>query len=231
MKTLKVLELEYGTGSFSKEASKRGHETFSIDIDPKTKPDLCIDILNFKKEMLPKEFRKPDIIWASTPCTTFSVMVIKKYWINQKPKTSKTYMGLAIAMKNIEIIEELKPKYFFIENPRGMLRQQHFMKYLKRDTVTYCKYGFEYMKPTDIWHNTKWIPRPICQANDLCHVRAPRGSRTGLRDSKNLNKHIDWDYGVNRDALERGRIPPELCNEILDYCEGKKQLIQEVILC
>ena len=243
---MKILELFSGTESFSKIGRELGHETFTIDFDNTLNPNLCINMLDFEVEMLPIEWRNPDIIWASPPCTTFSVMSINRYWINQKPKTYKTYIGLALAMKTLEIIEKIKPKYFFIENPRGMLRKQHFMKYLKRDTVTYCKYGFEYMKPTDIWNNTKWIPRPICKPNSPCHVRTPRGSRVGIqgingyRENRNqkhpvdisrLRKtaHLDWDYDIKSDALERGKIPPELCKEILFYCEGKKMLIQEVI--
>lgn len=239
---MKVLELFSGTESFSKVAREREYETFTIDIDKKLKPNLCINMLDFKIDMLPIEWRNPDIIWASPPCTTFSVMVIGKYWKNQQPKLSSTYIGLALAKKTIEIIEELKPTYYFIENPRGMLRNQHFMKRLKRDTVTYCKYGFEYMKPTDIWNNTNWIPRTICKPNNPCHVRAPRGSRVGLRSvgyRKNRQQkhpidvsmftkkgHLDWDYDVKTDALARGVIPPQLCNEILDYCEGKSKVVQ-----
>ena len=119
------------------------------------------------------------------------------------------------------------------------------MKQFKRDTVTYCKYGFEYMKPTDIWNNTNWIPKPICKPNNPCHVRSPRGSRNGIQGTngfrKNRNqkhpmdvsmtRHLDWDYDIKSDALERGRIPPELCNEILEHCEGKSKIIQEFILC
>lgn len=53
----------------------------------------------------------------------------------------------------LEMIKELQPKYWFIENPRGGLRKMRFMQGLPRYTVTYCQYGDTRMKPTDIFTN------------------------------------------------------------------------------
>jgi len=100
----------------------------------------------------------------------------------------------------LEIIRELKPKYWFIENPRAGLRSVWFMKPLKRYTVTYCQYGFDRMKPTDIWTNVEWDSPRCCKNGDSCHVPAPRGSKTGTQGEKSSEK--------------RGIIPKELCEEI-----------------
>ena len=97
---MKIIELFSGTESFSKVARERGHQTFTIDIDKQFKPNLCIDILNFDISMIPKEFHYPDIIWASPPCTTFSVASIRHYWENGKPKNEKTLHGIIIVKKN-----------------------------------------------------------------------------------------------------------------------------------
>ena len=56
---MKVLELFSGTESFSKECRERGHECFTVDNDKQFNPDLCIDIMELKPEMIPF---KPDII-------------------------------------------------------------------------------------------------------------------------------------------------------------------------
>ena len=57
-----------------------------------------------------------------------------------------------------------------------------FMKGWHKSTVTYCQYGLEYQKATDIWNNCyHWKPRPVCSARAPCHVRAPRGSKAGLQ--------------------------------------------------
>jgi hypothetical protein len=226
------VELFCGTKSFTKIAKELGHEVYTIDILKELEPDLCIDINNLTIDMLPEKFKHPDIVWASPPCTTFSVASLRHYWINGKPKNKKTLDGIKLVKNTLEIIKSLNPKYFFIENPRGMLRKQDFMKgfynnlfedKLRRRTITYCKYGFEWQKATDIWTNCLcWKPRKPCKANSPCHIRAPRSSKNGLQGVKATQLkvrnglHPDARYTISRDALERGKIPPSLFYEIFD---------------
>ena len=58
-----------------------------------------------------------------------------------------------------------------------------FNKDLPRYTVCYCQYGFDRMKPTDIWTNKKdFVPKMCKNNNPECnHIRAPRGSQTGTQ--------------------------------------------------
>lgn len=234
---MKILELFSGSGSVSKAFREAGHETFTIDIEPDFEPDLVADVLKLKVSDLPKEWRNPDVVWASPPCTTFSVASIGKYWKAGKPKRSDTYIGMALALKTLELIAELKPKYYFIENPRGMLRKQSFMLPLHRKTVTYCQYGLEYQKATDIWTNAlEWIPRPVCSPKAPCHVRAPRGSRKGIQGIEPARRpayHPDWSYVIDRkggSAFKRAIIPEQLCQELVTFCEGKAPMVQKVLL-
>jgi site-specific DNA-cytosine methylase len=214
---MKILELFCGTKSFSNEAEKLGHQTFTIDNDAIHKPDLCIDIMNFTADMLPEEFKHPDIIWASPPCTTFSVASIRHYWVNGKPKNDKTLLGIALVKKTIAIIEELNPTYWFIENPRGMLRKQDFMP-KNRKTVTYCTYGHKVQKPTDIWTNCEtWKPLKMCKPGADCHERASRGSKNGIQGINNSFSNLG-----SRGKIKRAIIPSKLCNEILRSIEDEK---------
>ena len=71
-----------------------------------------------------------------------------------------------------------------------------------RHTITYCQYGDTRMKPTDIWTNLEWTPKPMCKNGDLCHQSAPRGSKTGTQGIKG--------------ARDRGVIPPQLFEELLE---------------
>ncbi len=76
-----------------------------------------------------------------------------------------------------------------------------FMEGLKRHTVTYCQYGDDRMKPTDIWTNSKsWIPKQMCKNGDACHVPAPRGSKTGTQGLKG--------------SIDRSVVPEKLIEEI-----------------
>jgi hypothetical protein len=206
---MKVLELFAGSRSIGKMAERMGMEVFSSDINNFEDIHYVADILEFDVSKVPF---KPDVIWASPPCTSFSVASIGRHWYldqfnNPQPKTESAEFGKRLALKTIEIIEHFDPTYFFIENPRGMLRKMDFMNNKKfiRNSVTYCQYGDERMKPTDIWtNNIYWSPRPMCKNGDACHTSAPRGSRTGTQGLAN--------------AYERSKLPNLLCYEILKSC-------------
>lgn len=198
---MRVLELFAGTKSFSNMAEELGLQTFTSDIDPSFDTDYTTDILDFDTCKIPF---KPDIIWASPPCESFSVASIGKHWnIDNTPKTQRAEGGVEMVRKAIEIIEELKPKYWFIENPRGKLRKLDFMQKYHRYTVTYCQYGDTRMKPTDIWTNIpNLLLRPMCKNGMSCHISAPRGSSTGTQGIKTYR--------------DRSRIPRKLCVHILE---------------
>jgi hypothetical protein len=207
---MKLLELFAGSRSVGKAAEKLGYEVFSSDLIEFEGIHYPISILDFDVNKVPF---KPDVIWASPPCTGFSVAAIGHHWSGGKgayiPKTDTAKLGIELVKKTIEIIEHFQPKYWFMENPRGVLRKLEVVKDLPRKSVTYCQYGDERMKPTDIWTNSDvWVPRPMCKNGDPCHVAAPRGSRTGTQGRAN--------------AYERSKIPDELCLDILKSCIKKK---------
>lgn len=203
---MKVLELFAGSRSIGKASEILGYQVFSSDLINFEKIDYVTSILDFDINKVPFQ---PDIIWASPPCTGFSVAALGHHWTGGKnayiPKTDTAKLGIELAKKTIEIINYFKPKYFFIENPRGLLRKMYFMDNFIRQSITYCQYGDTRMKPTDIWTNSeKWIPRPMCKNGDDCHIAAPRGSRTGTQGLKG--------------SYERSKIPEDLCLEILKSC-------------
>jgi len=199
---MKILELFSGTESFSKVARARGHETFTIEMNPQFNSDLCKDIMDVTVDDIPFI---PDVIWASPPCTFFSVASIGKHWnIDNTPKTEQAVLGMKIVKKTLELIRELNPKCFIIENPRGKLRKLEFMQDLPRTTACYCKYGDSRMKPTDLWNNIGFIGK-MCKNGNPCHVSAPRGSKTGTQGLKG--------------NMERSVVPPALCLEIIKICE------------
>ena len=204
---MKVLELFAGSRSIGKVCDELRHEVFSSDWEHFDGIEYVVDINDF-------DFYKvhfiPDVIWASPPCTTFSVASIGRHWdMNRRPKTQNAVMGLQILKKTLEIIAFYKhhnPKLiWYIENPRGMMRKMDVWKTIEhiRHTVTYCQYGDTRMKPTDIWtNNYKWNPRPACKNGMSCHISAPRGSQTGTQGLKG--------------SYIRSQIPYELCKEIIE---------------
>lgn len=204
---MKILELFAGSRSFSKVAEELGHEIYTTDIESFNKIDQVCDIFDFNIDKMLNEFGKPDIIWASPPCTTFSVASFGHHWHpDRKPKTEQAKNGIKIIEKTVELINSIKnlnPNVkYIIENPRGMLRKLDLIPF-ERYTVTYCQYGDRRMKPTDIWTNIDWIPRQMCKNGQPCHEAAPRGSRTGTQGLKN--------------DFERSKVPYQLCCELIEY--------------
>ena len=209
---MKVLELFAGTRSVSKAFEARGHEVFSIEWD-RSFPDIDLyaDVGEITAEDIIEAFGRPDVIWASPDCTTYSVAAISKHRIKGKetgnlyPISEYASFCDRVNAHVISLIQELNPRYWFIENPRGGLRKMDFMRGLPRYTVTYCQYGDTRMKPTDIWTNHPDPQfKPPCHYGDPCHVPAPRGSRTGTQGLKG--------------AREKAVIPPALCEHIVDIC-------------
>ena len=147
---MKILELFAGSRSIGKAGEELGMEVFSSDINDFEGIHYVVDIREFDPKKLPF---KPDVIWASPPCTSFSVASIGRHWNKEgnviTPKTDSAVLGQQLVLRTLEIIDELKPTYWFIENPRGMLRKMPFMESLPiRHTITYCQYGDSRMKPT-----------------------------------------------------------------------------------
>lgn len=210
---MKVLELFAGTRSIGKAFEAHGHEVYSVDWDKSfSNIDLYADIATLTAEQILSKFGRPDVIWASPDCTTFSVAAISKHRRknpvtgNLDPVSDYAKFCDAVDKNVLRLIDELKPRFWFIENPRGGMRNMVWMQGLPRYTVTYCQYGERRMKPTDIWTNHPEPKfKPPCKNGDTCHEAAPRGSKTGTQAIKG--------------SKERSIIPQKLCEHIALICE------------
>jgi site-specific DNA-cytosine methylase len=209
---VKVLELFCGTKSISNAFAEAGHETYTVDWDKQFDPTLVADIGTLTvNDIVNLCGGYPDVIWASPDCTTYSVAAISTHRRkadngNLTPISDYAKRCDTINTHVIKLIQELAPRYWFIENPRGGLRKMDFMQGLPRYTVTYCQYGDTRQKPTDIWTNHPTPKfKPPCKPGATCHEAAPRGSRTGTQGLGN--------------KVEKARIPKELCQHIVKISE------------
>jgi len=195
-----IVDLFAGTGS-STAAWDGVLPIYKVELDEQFEADWR-DIWTFDAIAFVQKYGNPVFVWASPPCTTFSVASIGHHWNRDRsPKTAQANQGIALLNRTIEVIEQLNPiKGFVIENPRGMMRKMPQMERFNRQTVSYCAYGDTRQKPTDLWSNFKWDSRPMCKRGSGCHQAAPRESSSGTQGIKG--------------AKERSKVPLQLSLEI-----------------
>ena len=203
-----VFDFFAGTGSSTKAFRDAGHTVISFELDPKFEATENVDIMELSAEYLLASYGKPDFVWASPPCTAFSVASIGHHWTGGAgayiPKTEAASFNQKLVWQTRNLIEELKPtKGYLIENPRGMLRKLPPVQGLDRHTISYCQYGDTRQKPTDLWGQVQgWTPKPICKRGSPCHEAAPRGSRTGTQGLKNASTRSMVAPGLSLELLE-----------------------------
>jgi len=160
---LRVLDLCSGGKSISKALRTLcpHAKIITVDTDDKTEPTHCVDVRSWKPNYNPGYF---DLIWASPPCDQYSRA-------NTTGIRDLEYAD-SVAMACLRLIQKLKPKAFVVENPLGLLRERGFMVPWNQFhvPVTYCKYGFDYMKETDLWTNVD-VSLQHCKLHPCRHYR------------------------------------------------------------
>lgn len=195
---LLFVELFSGSKTVARAFAEQGWRTLTIDNNADLEPDICADILDVTPEMI----EGATVIWASPPCTTFSVAGFGAgHFKDYKPQTPEAKRAIRIVKHTLKLIHTVNPTYWFLENPRGLLRKMDFMKKYPRDTVTYCMYGHDRMKPTDLWGRfpERWIGKNCFHLNPCPHhVKAPRGSTTGIQGMKSPYEKaiVPYDLGA-----------------------------------
>ena len=116
----------------------------SVDSDPKWRPDILVDVLNwdYQAQLQPGEF---EVVVCGPPCTEFSAA------LTTRPRDLKK--GDRLALKALEIVDYLKPRRWWLENPRGgLLKGRPYMAALPYVDADYCQYSdWGYQKPTRFW--------------------------------------------------------------------------------
>ena len=204
----RVLELCAGPNKPASRALRRRYPkatVVTVDIDPATRPDIIADLVTWTSTNLPWPPGYFDVIWASPPCTQYSFA--KTMGVRYIEEAN------AIVQAALRIIETLRPQAWFLENPRGYLRNQPFMKsyskYLRE--CTYCRYGAPYRKRTDIWSNVTTLQLQHC---DVTPCKSKR--ETGKHESSAQGGPArDGTPGTPR---HRAYEPP---SPLMDYLIGQ----------
>jgi hypothetical protein len=203
---MRVLELFKGTGSVSKLLERSGHEVISLDILKKFNPTHNCDILDFDyKQYPPKHF---DVIWASPECKVYSQLQTTNVGPTRKFKTREDLDTVRrenskYVEKVLEIIKYFDPTEWYIENPYlSAMRDLPCMKELPSNRFDYCRFGFDYKKPTRVWTNRTDLEDHPCTCPNKQHKY-----RIGITTPDKIYKGGSADVTK---TLDRYRIPEGL---------------------
>lgn len=260
---MKVLELFSGTHSIGVVCKELGYECVSVDRDLgdrcKVHPNyvsenhIKTDIMtwDYKKDFKPDDF---DLITASPVCAWWSQMrkcnfgrVLKGY---TEPFSEKLFQedidkyGKPMVDKVFEILEYFKPKYWWIENPKGSkmwnYTKQIRPQYDNYKTFDYCKFSdWGYKKPTTFLSNIPNLKEVKCNndcenmlgvrnlhkvniaTNTFVTINGVKKRICGKDDRYHCKKHkISLEnVGGGKSRLERYRIPSNLVKYLLSNCK------------
>jgi hypothetical protein len=224
---MKVLELFSGTGSVGKVCRELGFEVVSLDLKD---ADININILEWDyKQFEPGYF---DVVWASPPCDTFSNL--RKSWIGRKLKAHNgevcsaellqkdiDEIGLPILRQTEKIIDYLKPRFYFIENPQtGKMKE-----YISRPfyDVDYCMYSdWGYRKRTRIWTNLEGFKPKLCRNDCGNLIEGTKKHKVGMGNKKHVIDETGVLIKVNTPELKEQYKDQKT---IITYLGGKGNII------
>ena len=225
-----ILDVFEGYGG-TKEGLSRVATTYGIDRtrqmkgtkEGRTVPDMMFDVNAAKGDIVgyarEKSMAKKGEIRAahfSPNCKPHSVIQSMEEAMGRTVSDELSHEEHTLVwniVRSILLELERNPAFkYTIENPRGSKLAKHpgMQKLGKPKEVRMCCYGYTWSKPTWIWTNLQWTPKPfsVCK---YCKTNTPHPSRIVRRDANDHRPppHIP---GFTIEAA-KNRIHPDVAEE------------------
>jgi hypothetical protein len=107
---LLMIDLCSGLRGASAAMRERGWEVVSLDLDPAMSADVVADVRDWRWDG-----RRPDLVWASPPCTEFSRESMP--WTR-----SGVDPDMSLVQACVRIARESDARFWLIENTRGAIK-------------------------------------------------------------------------------------------------------------
>jgi hypothetical protein len=205
------IDLFSGTGGFSS-AFEKSRQWDVIEVDkrddhPDINPTMVADVMKMDASAFPLDEYENLVVVASPPCKAFSLAASHIHMdADVSPLTDFGGESVAMVKKTISLIEDLQPDYWFLENPRAGLRRVMREKFWglgePTGTISWCQYGANRMKPTDLWGEHPEMEYRFCAKGEDCHTSAPRGSPTGTQGVDTSLRRAAIPYSISLSILE-----------------------------
>jgi len=211
-----MLDLFSGLGGASRAMKNdKNWEVITVDIEQKFNPTICADIL----DLTPDDFKLYghfDLIWASPPCTYFSIARQPPSWQVDTgipiPVHKECSDAVRVVFHTLWLINKLNPAWWFLENPQGYL---HFIIGEPTATIDYCMYGAKWKKPTDLWGR---------------HPPSFRYKRCNHGSHGKMGHTVNGLTDLERNPAKRAEVPYNLSLAIKESIENPRGLKQKKLL-
>jgi hypothetical protein len=207
---MRVIDLFSGLGGFSQAFIDRGHDVTRYEYSDEFKkvPHTIIeDVYN----LWSGDLTGADIILASPPCTHFSIASVSHHWNKDGTPKPKTIEQIQLIRHTLDIIEVSNPKYWILENPRGMLRT---VLGLPAKFIYLGAWSKKNKKATDLWGK---LP-PVDWLIPHTWIEARRGFKTGVQDpslSPAERALIPYEFSLAVCLAAEGNSPQQTLGEYI----------------
>ena len=192
-----ILDLCGGTGSWSRPYKEAGYDVRVITIPQYDVTQYTIDKdrLTFDgSEWLPFDYIYG--ILAAPPCTMFSLA-------RTTAKTPRDLnKGMEVVKGCLNVIWDIKPKFWAMENPKGLLR-----KFMGKPAFEFdaSEFGETYNKHTDLWGYFK-------QPKKIREYKRYKSTDKNTRKLPNIPEDYVIDENMSRVAIKRSITPGGFAN-------------------